>query len=247
MALPLLSALLGSATSAIAGTSRLLAATAGPGMLRSMFHRRPKPPPGWASTEDTGEDRRTPTQKSLDGLKDFARSALSAGTKMTALSLGTGSAITAINRLARASNDAAIAQLRTVSPAIAAIAARRDVFELQHGARRGKLVAGTTRQLADQIMQMRQRAQPFAAFGENLTNSIMYGFAWLADRAFAMAEDIGLTELIRKANKWFGAEEQNNNDVGHVLSTLNGALKNGLHNDPNLFNRRPNEKPGGRM
>lgn len=150
----------------------------------------------------------------------------------------------AVTTFAEILNNRAVEGLRVFNTNIANLAARKEIFGIQQSIRRGRLVEGTTTRLGDALMNLQEQAQPYQAFGENLTNAVLTGFTKLTSLALGTLESIGLTELIRNANSWFGGKKVGDNR--DILSWLMDA-KFGSNLPHEAHNRSPSEAPGARI
>ena len=247
MAVPLLGMLLRGAMGSAVGTTRLAAMSgragrgaiaAGSGssfpasMLATKAHAR--------RVKEFSEPTRL--RKFGEGIEKSTFWLGKFGLRTAALTAGSVVAATSMTRLATATNDSAISTLRTLSPAMAAIAARRDMFDMQMGATVGNATAGS----ADQLEKSRQRygksSLKARVFGQNVKNNFFANANHMLAGLFEFSEKIGLTKAITNYNS-----EIENGGRGKTLEDIDSILRKGIHNDPNLMNRRPNEKPGGRM
>jgi len=183
--------------------------------------------------------------KFVDGLKEgtFSLGKFRVG----AMTMATGSLAAAdgFRRLAVATNDSAIQNLRSVSPAMAALASKADVFRMRQGAIEGEGTSESAKRLQEQQQRLERAKKPFYLFFKNLGNEVGAKTTDWKATALELFDEFVFTDWVSGAN---GVRVQKQaGDRGPVLKTLDSILANGLHNDPNLMNRRPNEKPGGRM
>ena len=160
------------------------------------------------------------------------------GGKATATAAALGLTIKAANSFAKRLNNAATQDLRKFNSAIARLAGRRELFDMQQQVRRGKGVEASTKRLGELMMENDRESQRYAVLGENILNTLALIPAYLEKMVHLLADLANVDDLTDWLNKLFGGGKP---DRGVVLETIDAYLKGKHGNDPRPANKRPNE------
>lgn len=158
------------------------------------------------------------------------------------LTLAAAGATSGLARLARSSSEARIAQLRTISPQFASLAAKAEVAGLRRDAKFANLTAPSATSLSERSQRVLRETVEYKALAENILNLLAEMPLAMIEQIVRLMEQSGIGKLVEWANGWFG-QQNAKPPRGHLLDELNAFLKNGATE----HNRRPNEKRGGRM
>ncbi len=214
-------------------------------MFRNPFRRRenPDPPESPSAFPASMHSSYRPPPPPPPGP---LRTTLGLGLGATKAAIAMGLASKAATGFAQILNDRASNGLRVFNTQIAALAARKEVFQIRQNVRRGNRVAGTTSTLGDALMRNSKAYEPYQALGENLLNFGATIVTDISTWAEGILESVGIRAMVEGINDWLGSNKSNkgNKDlVDWLLKAKDGGFVDGNE----MLNRRPDEHQGGRF
>lgn len=181
---------------------------------------------------------------SIKTTREHSRQAARFSLKMVGLTAAVGSATLGITRLGRASSQTTIDQLRIFSPRMAALAAQQEAFQIRQNTQFANMVGPSTQRAAEARMKAEEQSLPYRALGKNARNWVetKYNEGW--SMVFDKLEEWGIKGAVNDLNS---LANDANKKAGPTLIDVLKEMKSGMHIAPEARNRRPNERPGGRI